>query len=116
MKVTIALLSSLTGLAAAKTFTPNLGFGISSLQSRVHKIHSLMEVPGEVEVEVDAAGQQTCPGVENLYYKEALRDNFASNGKEQFWYYPQRYWISKEFWAGPGSPILGKEPAIVLSF
>ena len=48
----------------------------------------------------------TCPNVEQYWFKGAVVDNFASAQDVQYWAgNGQRYWINKQFWAGPGAPI-----------
>lgn len=48
----------------------------------------------------------SCDGIEELWYKEAIIDNFAPIEHQKKWEGKgQRYWINRQFWAGDGSPI-----------
>ena len=48
----------------------------------------------------------SCEGIEELYYADAVVDNFSPIENQTKWVAPgQRYWINKDLWGGPGFPI-----------
>lgn len=48
----------------------------------------------------------SCENVQELYFAEAVVDNYAPIQEQQLWSGKgQRYFFNDEFWGGPGSPI-----------
>lgn len=73
-----------------------LGFGKDRLKvAYEHKRNSLM-----------ASEDNGCPNTETLYYKDAVKDNFAPVDKQTKWENEgQRFFVNRQFWGGPGAPI-----------
>ena len=70
-----------------------LGWGASRLASRQQSLAHLSPA-------------NACPGVDELYYSDAVVDNFASIAQQKKWAAPgQRYWTSSTHWGGPGFPV-----------
>lgn len=72
-----------------------LGFGKDRLKSRYG-----------VETKLSASSTSECADVEELYFKDAVVDNFAPVDKVVKWQNGgQRFFVNRQFWGGKGAPI-----------
>lgn len=77
-----------------QTLNQRIGFGVNRINKRRGQ-HNLA-----------LSSQSDCPDVEQYWYADAMKDNFApSNEMEKWDGKGQRYWLNKQFWAGADAPI-----------
>lgn len=77
------------------SFSPHIGWG-------AHKLKNFQGKGGLLSGNLKATN---CENVTQYNYHDAVIDNFAPIDKQQKWYSPQRYWMNRQFWGGPGYPV-----------
>lgn len=100
-----AILASLLMTANASVDRSHFGFGANRMKlnnkfnNNINKNENHLLTTNKVNTGVTTS----CLNVEQYWFNEAVVDNFGAVETAVNW--SQRYWLNKQFYSGPGSPI-----------